>query len=185
MVKEFNHNINFGLDILLHVFILYTFLTIFFFTYITNYEKTNIDNVTNNLINSNVSTILDNVKNATDKYNYKLDWKKLDSIALDLIENSKNEDPQVANNNKDLFRFSIITVSIFFVLIVGIFIYFKFFSDYEVDITHILITNSIVFLITGLIEFLFFMYIATKYIPESPDKISNTLLDRIKQDITS
>ena len=43
--------------------------------------------------------------------------------------------------------------------------------------------NVIIFSITGIIEYLFFMNVASKYIPVTPDIISNTMLERVKQNI--
>ena len=53
----------------------------------------------------------------------------------------------------------------------------------NINISHILIMNLIIFSITGIIEFLFFNFVASKYIPVTPDTISNTALERLKYNI--
>ena len=43
--------------------------------------------------------------------------------------------------------------------------------------------NLIIFSITGLIEYLFFANVASKYVPVTPDVISKTMLERAKYNI--
>jgi len=40
--------------------------------------------------------------------------------------------------------------------------------------------NIIIFSITGLIEYFFFMNVASKYVPVMPNEITDTMLERIK-----
>ena len=123
-----NKNLNFGIDILLHVFILFTFLTIFFFVYISKLEVDNLDNVTTNAINYNVKFILDNFKQWSNSLSIDIDWKKIDDFSQKL-QNSK-ENIEIKNTNKNLFKNSMLTIAVFFIILNLIIIYLNFFTNY-------------------------------------------------------
>jgi hypothetical protein len=50
----------------------------------------------------------------------------------------------------------------------------------NIDTIKIIIENAIVFSFVGGIEFLFFTKIASKYVPVTPDMLSDTILERVK-----
>jgi hypothetical protein len=185
-----DYNVNFSLDIALHVLILFTFLTIFFFAYISKLEKQNLDNVTNNVIIEKSDSILNaaddwqnNLNNWNKNFNIKIDWKTVDCIANRLIEESNGESPKIKENNDNLFKGSIIAICVAFFLFIGLVLFLKYYMKYDIHVKHILIMNLIIFSLTGLIEFLFFQNVASKYIPVTPDFTSNTVLERIKTNI--
>lgn len=185
-----DYKINFSLDIALHVLILFTFLTIFFFAYISKLEKENLNNITNDVVVNKTSSLLDGIdgwqtklNNWNDKFDINIDWKVLDGIGDTLVQNSKDESPEIKKNNDNLFKYSIIAIIIAFVLFIGITIFLKYYMKYDIHIKHILIMNLIIFSITGGIEYLFFKNVASKYVPVTPDFTTNTVLDRIKYNI--
>ena len=178
-----NYNINFGLDILFHVFILFTFLTIFFFSYVSSLEKQNLTELTTNIINNDTNVTMNKLNELSSKFNYNINWKSLDTIASNLIESSKKNIPEIEQNNEKLFNLSIIIFSVLFIFIILLILYLKFFTSFDIHLRHILITNLIIFSITGLVEYIFFAYVASKYTPIMPDTISNTILDRLKTNI--
>ncbi len=181
MIKESTIELN--LDIAIHVLILFTFLTIFFFTYISKLEKNNLDNLTSDIINKNTKNILDNVNVYSKNYRYKVDWKGINDKANSLLSLKDKTQEDINNNNNLLLRNSIIIIVVLCFVITAIILYLKYILKININITHILIMNLIIFSLTGLIEFLFFTFVASKYVPVTPDKISNTVLDRIKYNI--
>jgi len=64
-------------------------------------------------------------------------------------------------------------------------IFIKYYTKYDLKLKHIIITNIIIFSITGFIEYLFFTLVATKYTPFTPDFTAKTVLDRIKYNINN
>jgi hypothetical protein len=186
-----NDNFNLGVDIFLHILILFTFLTIFFFAYISNLEKQNLDKVTDDLINGNVDKTLDFVNdwqnnindNILPKNSLDIGWKDLDNVADDLVKNYDKENIEIKNNNDSLYRGSIITISVLFIIFIIVVIMLKFVYKYDIDLKHIVIMNFIVFLLVGIVEFIFFNYVASQYIPVTPDEITNTLVDNIKNKV--
>jgi hypothetical protein len=178
-----DYNINFSLDIALHVLILFTFLTIFFFAYVSKLEKQTLDNTVSGAINDNTNNFLNNVDSITKKYSVNVDWNAVNNIADELIKNSQGEVPEIKSNNEKLFRGSIIAISVAFVLFISTVVFLKYYLGYDIHIGHILLMNVIIFSITGLIEYLFFTNVASKYIPVTPDVISKTMLERAKYNI--
>lgn len=185
-----DYKVNFSLDIGLHVLILFTFLTIFFFAYISKLEKQNLDNVTNNVIIEKSDSILNsiddwqnNLNNWNKNFDIEINWKTIDCIADKLIEDSKDVSPKIKQNNDDLFKGSIIAICTAFFLFIGLTLFLKYYMKYDIHVKHILIMNFVIFSLTGLIEFLFFQDVASKYIPVTPDFTTNTVLERIKTNI--
>ena len=182
MISE-HYNINFSLDIVLHVLILFTFLTVFFFAYVSKLEKQSLDNTVTNTITDNTTNFLNNFDQISNKYNVKVNWNIINNIADNLVKNSQGEVPEIKQNNDRLFKGSIIAISIGFILFIVSIIVLKYFLNYDIHIGHILLMNVIIFSITGVIEYLFFMKVASKYIPVTPDVISNTILEGVKKNI--
>ena len=178
-----HYNINFSLDIVLHVLILFTFLTVFFFAYVSKLEKQSLDNTVSDTITGNTNNFLNNFDEISNKYNVKFNWNVVNDIADNLVKNSQGEVPEIKENNDRLFKDSIIAIGIVFILFITSIIVLKYFLNYDIHIGHIILMNVIIFSITGIIEYLFFMNVASKYIPVTPDIISNTMLERVKQNI--
>ena len=94
---------NYQINITLHIFILFTFLTIFFFTFLSKVETENINNVTKDLIKSQTSIILSdinvNIPNVTPDITHdKIDLNKL----ADNLENSSKKDiPEFILNDSE------------------------------------------------------------------------------------
>ena len=171
---------NFSLDIVLHVLILFTFLTIFFFAYVSKLEKQSLDNTVSNVINNNTDVFLTKFDEFTKKYDVKVKWNIINNIADNLVKNSQGEVPEIKQNNYRLFKDSVIAIIVGFIVFIISVIFLKYYMNYDVHIGHIILLNIVIFSITGIIEYLFFMNVASKYIPVTPDVISNTILERLK-----
>ena len=179
------HSINMSVDIALHVFILFTFLSIFFFAYISKLEKQNINDTTNSVINEQTDKFLNELDNWDKKINIGINWKNVDKLAIDMQnENNKNV-TYIEDNNKNLLKTSIIIIVVIFILLIASIIFIKYYTKYDLKLKHIIITNIIIFSITGFIEYLFFTLVATKYTPFTPDFTAKTVLDRIKYNINN
>jgi hypothetical protein len=178
-----------GIDIFLHILILFSFLTIFFFAYISKLEKQNLDATVNNSVIDKTDGILSQIdtwqKKLEPQVKINIDWEKLNNISKNLVETSKEETPEIKKNNSLLFRNSIIAIVVLFILFIGITITLKYVFHYNINLKHILIMNIVVFSITGLIEFLFFNFVASKYVPVVPTDISGQVINTIKTKIVS
>ena len=176
---------NYSINICLHVLILFSFLTIFFFLIISKKEKQSIDRVFDNIINEKVGSLFDNVDNIDKQTNsFTIDWSQVNKVAGKISQKSQGEDPELIENNKKLRNMSIVMVGTLVVILVLLYLYYIFVKKYKINLGHILAENAVIFLFIGAIEYMFFMNIAAKYVPETPEDISNSLLDKIKERTT-
>ena len=171
----------------LHMLILFSFLTIFFFLYISVEETKKVKNSINTIIQDNTYKSLVYIdkldkKSSIDKTG-NINWEKIKKGAIDIQEQSKNKIPYIEKNNKKLIKRSLIIITCFFILLLCITLYFTLYKKYDIDLRSIVIENIIIFLCVAIIEVLFFTFIITKYIPFGPDFVANSLINRIKYNV--
>lgn len=178
--SKINHSIN----IILHVLILFTFLSIFFFTYISKVEKKTIKQELDHLIHNQTDKILTNIDNmffgVSDLPLVKIDWNVADNIADVMIKDSEKRTDKIEKHNDNLLRISIGIISGLFILLIGTILFFKYYKGYNINLKEILLENLIIFTFIGIIEFGFFMFIALKYVPVTPDVAVVSMIDRLK-----
>lgn len=180
---------NYVINIGLHVLILFTFLTLFFFAYASSLEKKNIDKALGNIIKDQTGTFLTQINNwdkkITPSASYPtIQWNNVNNMAGNLIKNSQGEVPKIEQNNKDLKKFGIGAIIGLAVLLILTVLYFVFVRKYKIHMGGIIVENLVIFAFVGAVEYFFFTHIATKYVPVTPDFVSTTLLDRIKYRIS-
>ncbi len=177
---------NYSLNIGLHIFILFTFLTIFFFAYISKLSKKSIQEELGGIIQKQVGSLLTQI----DKWYKKIspvtsiNWNKANKLAQKIIDNSRGELPEIKQNNKRLKIVSVVMIGSLLLLLISMYVYFRFAKGYDVHIGNIFIENIVIFAFIGMIEFTFFTNIASKYIPVTPDFVTTTVLERIKYNIS-
>jgi hypothetical protein len=181
-----NSNSNYILNILLHIFILFTFLTIFFFLYISELEKKELNDEVENIISTQTGNILSTIDNLDKKINKKpeIQWGEINKIAKNVYKNNIKDDPGVVINNKTLFKIALAIIITLFSLIVFFFIYFSYYKKFNINTKRILLENLVIFSFVGLVEYLFFTHIASQYIPVTPEFVSSSVIDRIKSKIS-
>lgn len=185
MVKA-NERINHTINIAIHVLILFIFLTLFFFYYVSRISKRNIKKAFSDIIDKKINELL----TETNKWNEKIDivsvdWNEVNNLADDIILNSQKEIPEIVENNN---RLKYISIIIIFCMILGIFIlyfYYKYMKGYDIPVGYIINENIIILSLIGTIEFLFFTKIASKYIPITHDFVYITILNRIKSKVST
>ena len=176
------------LNILFHVLILFVFLTIFFFTYISATEKNATQDAINNIINNQSKSILSEIDNLDKKIGGKIDWNKIKEIYENMLKSTtdydKTEDGQsIKDNNNNIFWTSIYIIISLIVVIIGYITWNLYYKNEKLKIGEILKDNFIIFTFVGTIEFLFFVYIVSKYIPTTPDVVGITAIEKIKENI--
>lgn len=169
-----SNNTILGINSMLHVVILFAFLS-FLFVYIISKlaREVLVKEITHNIEKS----LGENIKNMTREQKDLL--KRLPLEALKEIY--KEEHEVVAKNNKWLLN-TIILINLMFVLIVtGFIVTLKYSCGQCPPIGSILFENAIIFTFIGVVEYLFFMKIAFKFIPSPPSHIltaAKTSLER-------
>lgn len=172
------------LNISLHVLILFVFLSVFFFQYVSKLASDSINNALGSVIDTQVDKLLDTVEevdNMTTKYD--IDWQEVDKLAKNVEESSEDDLPEIEKTNKQLKKIAMIMSIVLLSIFVSFYVYFRFIKGLKVSLTSVIIENLIFFSFIGVIEYLFFVKIAAKYVPVTPDFVSTTLLDRVKYNV--
>ena len=178
---------NYTLNIGLHVLIIFTFLTIFFFAYVSKLESRTVQRAFDKIIEKEVYKFLTSFDNYATKLhlqNSNFLWNSAYKLAENIEKDSQGELESVKKHNNKLKFIAMGIIISFSCLLIFLYVYFRRISDTKINFREILIDNLIIFAFIGMIEFYFFTKIASKIIPVTPDFVSLTILDRIKYNTT-
>ena len=177
-----------GINIGFHMVILCIFLTILFFTYISKREENVISKEFSKAINENVPSVL----NSIDKFDKEIlpphgniNWKDVDKIADKIEDKYKDKDPEVIKNNKKLLLIAIIMCVILAIITISGILYFGVYKGYNLHLKVILMENAVIAVFIGIIEILFFQYIASEYVPVNKSQLADNLINRIEYNINN
>ena len=73
-----------GIDLGFHVWILFSFLTILFFTFISRKEKDSITRELNSVIDDNVPKVLNNIDKLDQRFGTPIDWNSVNNMAKNI-----------------------------------------------------------------------------------------------------
>ncbi len=166
------------LNIYLHVIILFGFLTLFYVFYISKIETTAMTNEINSQIGTHLTESLNAMKPEA-KHNL-LNGMKFIPFNV-LIKNYTHEDVGYKIHNIWLFRTAYL---INMMLILGFLIAIILLTTSCgncLGIMAIIRHNLFVFSLVGVVEYLFFTNIASKFIPTQPSLMVNTFINNLKQ----
>ncbi len=170
---------NFGINVSLHVILIFLFLSGFFFFYITKLETSIFNQQIDNFINEQLKNIKINENDNQQVYGvYNLITLSLGKEAPQkIVDIFKPPSDLVEENNKWLFRLTL-GICIFLILLFIMVLFIKIYScNYNVPLFSIIIENIVIFIFVGIVEFLFFKNIASKYVPIKPSLMINTIID--------
>jgi hypothetical protein len=164
-------NINFLLGVVIQVFLIFVFLTVFFFTYASKKEgeivKNQVDFLTKDFLATELSLLPDSVK--------AMIAEKINTIEPDTSRNKTIED----SNNEIKAKTTKILVSlgvIIFVFTVASFFLSKkveFFKN--LNLIHILKETAVILFFVALTEFIFLEYFAARFISVEPNLIKSRI----------
>ena len=185
------------LDILIHVFILSSILSIFFFVVIAPLEKNSLENEVNKNIEDGMKCLMKKLYDANHtathtQGNTQASLQKLlmpsptqrglDSGAANLKKIMeklkiyyKGENQVNATYNKGLKTSLIIVLLFLLTSIIVVYILYKRSCGKCPKILPLIGENLLLFAIIGIIEYMFFIKIASKYIPIKPSLIVKTV----------
>jgi hypothetical protein len=167
---------NFGVNVGLHIVILFTFLSLFFVFYITKISKATIENELSENIEKAIHGAVGEHKNELAEFLDKLPVNTLDKL-YDQPEKGLNV------NNKWLFKtILIINMALWILLIISV-VLLKYKCGEVIDIKGLLIENALVFSCIGIVEYVFFTKIALKFVPVEPSFISQQFITSVKKNI--
>ena len=173
-------------DIAIHIFILWTFLAAFFFLYVSKIERNAFENEFGNIIDDNVPEILTKIDAETGGVVKKT--LQANSGLLDIFHKLYDKpDPVVQSYNNWLMVVAFAVSLIMLVMIVtGVSIYgsgCKLPTSKQIPLPKIIVKNIITFLLVGMIEGLFFFFIAKNFVPAKPSQLISDMINRIKQNV--
>ncbi|ARF09484.1 hypothetical protein Indivirus_1_107 [Indivirus ILV1] len=170
-----------GINAILHIFILFLILSLFFRFYVSNVIKNALNNELENLINENVENAINKNLSETQK-------KELNKIASSesterLHKYYDQENKIVATNNNWLFRDMFTITGILFVLTLLIIIT-SYLLCSGINISKLILENVLIFIGVGIVEFMFFTFVATKYSPAPPSLMVKSILENLNKSLT-
>ncbi len=107
----------------------------------------------------------------------------LELLPPDFKEAYKDEDKDVLYYNKN-FLFNLVSINIILIIVLFIFIYiYKATCNANINLLNTIITTVIVMAFIGYFEYMFFINITNEYTPLISSEMTNTFIDRIKNNL--
>lgn len=160
------------INMLLHSFILFCFLTIFYFFYIAPLIEGHVNIELEKSIENGVWLALQNAPNKN----------LLNSVSYKLRDKYQGSDVYKTEYNRILTRNTYIFMVVYLLTIIAVYCIFKFF-DKPINMKFILLENILLFLIIGVIEYMFFIYVAYNYAVLYPSDLKNLVMERIRYNL--
>jgi ABC-type multidrug transport system fused ATPase/permease subunit len=174
------NSINFSINIAVHVFILFAFLSAFFIFYVSHLAKTTFEDELQSIIKQNMTDSINKLSVAERDYLR----GAIQSMPIDTLQRLYSQpSAEVDTFNQWLFKV-IIMLNIFMFLIISVAVIMLYTScDQCVPIKHILIDNAVIFSLIGAVEYLFFTRVAIKYIPVMPSVMITSFFDSLSKQL--
>jgi hypothetical protein len=162
-----DHYINFFYSVYLHVFLLFCFLTIFFWTVISKTEAKSLNREITNGIDQGLKNV-----HISDKLFDKSEQEYMRQYY-------KGKDSTVTRNNTHLLQFNIAFIVMLLIgFLASIFVRYVLCGK-NINWLEVIGENVIILLLVGGIEYYFFMNIASKYVPVMPSYLPNVVKKKI------
>ena len=186
MVK--NHTLGLIINVILHILILFIFLSVLFFTIISKKEKDEVNHQLNEAIGTGINKFTDQLNNyllelekkkTINEQNRQDIWKLIKQGSA--IEKGKylNETKNTIQTNNTLFYNTIIIILLLCFIVSFFIVYVIYINKRKIGLKYIVLDNIFIFMILGIIEFGFFWYIIQNYIPIYPEEAEIAVLDRL------
>lgn len=175
-----SQKINLIVNILVHVLILFTVLTFLFIFVVSKIAYNSFNGAVDSLVDDNFSTKLRELPPEQRQFISNV----VTSIPSDRITMMlSQQDPIIVSHNNWVLAVAFIIIFILFLTIFLIVFILRKTSNIKVPIGHILFENFWIFSGVGIIEYLFFINIASKYIPQPPSVLVNNIVQDLQTSI--
>lgn len=168
-----------GLNVTIHIVILFSFLSLFFFLFVSKIEAQAFQQEIGNLIDKNVQSTLEANKQSV--------LPVLKNYVPVLQDISKlNSGPNIASVKQNiLIKFSaVFTILLLLSICISIILTLTMDCGKNVPLKEILLENTFTFLFVGVIEFIFFTKIAIHYVPAPPTLMLKTIISTLKESLS-
>ena len=175
-------NISLGLNITFHIFILFVFLSVLYFTVIAPLSKKAFQHELDKQIKISEASLMHQLSDSNRKYI--TDLVQTNKTYVDRLKDSYSVTSDIVKERNSWIKISSYSISgcLLVIIILGISIV-NYTCDRKLPIKDILIENIISFVLIGIVEFLFFTKIAFKYIPVPPSQLTKTLIESFKDNL--
>jgi len=164
-------------NIVMHMLILFTFLSAFYLFYITT--------VSTEAIEGEIGEGIDKGVDALVQGNESTIQPLLSNVPLDTLETLYQGQEKGVEINNQWFTKMVVMVNIgLWVMFVVVITMMMKKYDEKIDMVHIISLNAVTFAFVGIVEFVFFKYIASKYAPVKPSFLVKEFLDGFKENLT-
>lgn len=177
---ESNPKITFIYNILIHMCILFTILSIIYFFYIKDISTRHYNNQLNNMTKDNLIDIYQNMDSNSKEYLRQV----FQSEYTDRIEVYIKDRPSIIEQHNlwvQRICFSIVIVLI--LILIGIYFVFRH-MGICIPIRQLLIENIVTFIFIGIFEVLFFLKVVLKYAPVKPSSMNQTIVFTLRDELT-
>ena len=173
-------SIDFIINILVHMLIILSILTIFFWLFVSKKETRILENEFTTNINNGFQGLKDSfTPNQQDRVNNVINNIQ-PGLKVFKTYFEKPDKTYIAKNNC-LKQNNIRLIIYLIILIIFVSIIYHYFCGSNVHFLEILKENFIIFALIGIFEFFFFREIADKFIPIKPSFISNKISKDVKK----
>jgi len=170
-------NVNFFVNAIVHVFILLTIISAFFFVYVSQLARNKFHDELSDVVN-------DNLEPALQKADKDQQIKKiLQSLGPNLSQAAQyftQEDEASRIQNKWLMQATIGIIIALVLTTIIVLILLKLFCQ-KIPFSVILRENAILFALIGAVEVVFFLLIAKNFIPTKPSLVMQTVIQSLKK----
>lgn len=154
-------------SVIIHLLVLFIFLSFLFWFIISKAEKRALNREIDHGINHIKIALPDTIINKT--------------VYDNLLSMYSKESPLIKISNDRLLMYNIGVIIFFIILLILIILVLHFSCNKSLNFKEIIIENIFILSIVGLLEYLFFKTVASNYVPIKPSLIPNILKDQIKQ----
>ena len=164
-------------NISIHVIILFSILSFLFFLYISKITRAHVDKEFKHIIEQNMDKYLRELIQEQDP-SHPIPWSVISQESQRLLQKYQQVSPQVQSHNAKIRRNVIIALGVMLGLLLLAIGIMKYYGK-KLSIMTIIFENIIIFVFVGIIELLFFKFIASKYIPLNKTDVLETLVSRM------
>lgn len=171
-----------GLNIITHVLVLFTALTLLFLLVVSKTETDALQGETISAIETHLRTALQKADVQTNGQ-LKTDLRLL-APALSTIKATVNKpDQATVEYNRGLFRNAYLIMGIFAAVLLTMTLTMGYGAGVPTwhMLAIVLVSNLFVFIIIGGVEYMFFKHVAVHYVPTKPSLLTDTVLDSFKK----
>jgi len=162
------HYSNLFFSITLHICLLFTFLSAFFWLVISKTETRSINRELEHAINKIKNMdLFKNIPNRKEIKQYLIDY---------FSEQNKSRQ----KNNDLLFTMNICIIVLLFIVLLAVVYVRVVICKESISVYEIIIENILILLFVGALEYFFFQNIASKYVPVEPSYLTDSLEKYIK-----